>query len=99
MTLTRQQAGAGLKNLPGWTLADGGKAIRKEWLMKDFVAAVDLIERVKGIAEAADHHPDLHLTSFRKLAVELSTHDQGGLTEKDLALAAQIEALPKSLKT
>jgi 4a-hydroxytetrahydrobiopterin dehydratase len=66
--------------------------------MKDFVAAVALIDKIKDAAEAADHHPDIHLTGFRKLAIELSTHSAGGLTDKDFALAAEIERLPKSLK-
>ncbi len=82
----------------GWSKTPDGKALRKEWQMKDFVAAVELIGRIKDVAEAADHHPDLHLTSFRKLVVELSTHSIGGLSDKDFAVAAEIERLPKSLK-
>lgn len=66
--------------------------------MKDFVAAVALISRIKDAAEAADHHPDLHLTGYRSLAVELSTHSIGALSEKDFRLAAKIDKLPKKLK-
>lgn len=87
-----------LKDLPGWTLADGGKAIRREYVMKDFLQAVALIGRIAEKAQEADHHPDLHLTGYRNLAVVLSTHDAGGLTEKDFGLAAVIERLPKQLK-
>jgi 4a-hydroxytetrahydrobiopterin dehydratase len=67
--------------------------------MEDFVAAVELIGKIKDVAEADDHHPDLHLTSFRKLMVELSTHAIGGLSENDFIVAAKIEKLPKKLKT
>jgi 4a-hydroxytetrahydrobiopterin dehydratase len=94
----KTQAHDFLKALPGWKLSGSGKAIRREWLMKDFVAAVDLIVRIKDVAEKEDHHPDLHLTGFRNLAVELSTHAIGGLSEHDFILAAKIDRLPKDLK-
>ena len=62
------------------------------------MAAVRLIDRIAGIAEAEDHHPDLRLTSYRKLEVALATHAIGGLSENDFILAAKIEELPKELK-
>jgi 4a-hydroxytetrahydrobiopterin dehydratase len=96
--LTRDRAVELLKSLRGWTLAGDAKSIGKHWLMKDFVAAVDLIDRIKKVAEAEDHHPDLHLTGYRKFSVELSTHAIGGLSENDFILAAKIEKLPKKLK-
>jgi 4a-hydroxytetrahydrobiopterin dehydratase len=94
----RAQAREFLNALPGWTLASNAKSIRKEWLMKDFIAAVTLINRIKDVAETDDHHPDLHLTGYRRLAVELFTHAIGGLSENDFILAAKIEKLPKALK-
>lgn len=66
--------------------------------MKNFMAAVSLIRRIASLAEAADHHPDLHLTGYRRLKIELTTHSEGGLTKKDFSLAAKIERLPKKLK-
>jgi 4a-hydroxytetrahydrobiopterin dehydratase len=96
--LDRRQAREYMAALPEWKLAPDAKSIRRDYLMKDFVAAVELIGRVKDVAEADDHHPDLHLTGFRKLAVELSTHAIGGLSENDFILAAKVETLPKSLK-
>jgi 4a-hydroxytetrahydrobiopterin dehydratase len=96
--LSRSEAQAALKGLPGWALAADAKSISRELLMKDFPAAVDLIRRIAEVAEADDHHPDLHLTGYRKLKVELSTHAIGGLSENDLILAAKIEKLPKELK-
>jgi 4a-hydroxytetrahydrobiopterin dehydratase len=87
-----------LRKLPGWTLAPRAKAIRREYSMKDFLAAVALIRRIAVRAQAADHHPDLHLTGYRKLKIVLSTHDAGGLSLKDFRLAAEIESLPKKLK-
>jgi 4a-hydroxytetrahydrobiopterin dehydratase len=66
--------------------------------MKDFLAAVDLIKRIAPRAQKMDHHPDLHLTGYRKLKVVLSTHDAGGLSLKDFRLAAIIETFPKKLR-
>lgn len=85
--------------LPGWRISEDGKSLRRELVMRDFLAAVELIGKVAAVAEAEDHHPDLHLTGYRKLAVELSTHSIGGLSENDFILAAKIEKLPKALKT
>ena len=96
--LSRQEAEAYLGELKEWKLASDARSIRRDLLMKDFVAAVELIGGIRDVAEADDHHPDLHLTGFRKLAIELSTHAIGGLSENDFILAAKIEKLPKDLK-
>lgn len=81
-----------------WKLGADGKSIRADYVLRDFAEAVALIARIAAAAEAEDHHPDLHLTSYRKLAIVLSTHATGGLSDKDFTLAAKIEALPKALK-
>jgi len=88
-----------LRDLPGWTLDSTGKEISKEFLMKDFSAAVELINKIAQQAEKEDHHPDIHLTGYRKLKLVLSTHSIGGLSDNDFILAARIETLPKSLKS
>jgi 4a-hydroxytetrahydrobiopterin dehydratase len=66
--------------------------------MKDFRAAVALIDKLLPVAQTGDHHPDLHLTDYRKLRIVLSTHEIGGLSSNDFIMAAKIEALPKKLK-
>ena len=81
-----------LADVKGWELVEG-KAIRKTITCKDFLSAVGLIQRIAPVAEAEDHHPDLHLTGYRKLTIELSTHAIGGLSENDFILAAKIDAL------
>ena len=96
--LSRAQALTYLAQLKDWRLADDGKSIRSDYLMKDFIKAVDFIRRIAALAEKEDHHPDLHLTGYRRLAVEISTHAIGGLSENDLILAAKIDRLPKALK-
>ena len=88
-----------LKNLPQWKLMDTGKLIYREYVMKNFIAAVNLINQIAQIAEAENHHPDIHLTGYRKLRVELSTHAIGGLSENDFIEAAKINELPAELKS
>lgn len=87
-----------LARLPAWSLTPDGKGIFCELRMEGFSAAVELLGRVAKLADEADHHPDVHLTGYRRLRLELSTHSAGGLTEKDFQLAAKIDALPKALK-
>ena len=96
--LTRAQAEAHLKNLPDWKLSSDAKLISADYRMKNFVSAVMLINRIADIAEQNNHHPDIHLTSYRNLRIELSTHAIGGLSENDLILAAKISELEKELK-
>ena len=96
--MSRAAAKKYLAGLKGWHLRSDKKSIRKQFLMKDFVAAVKLINLIKDKAQADNHHPDIHLTGYRHLAIELSTHELGGLSENDFILAAQIEKLPKRLK-
>ena len=86
-----------LSRVKGWTL-ERGKSILQDLVMKDFAEAMRFMGMVAKIAEAEDHHPDLHLTGYRKLRIELSTHAVGGLTENDFILAAKIDALPRTLK-
>jgi len=96
--LSLAQATEFLSELAGWTLGSEGKSISREWVMKDFLAAVRLMDQIAQVAESEDHHPDLHLTGYRKLRIELSTHSIGGLSENDFILAAKIDQLPKELK-
>ena len=95
----RKEAERLLKSLAGWKLSASGKAIRREWRVKDFMTAIDFFNRVARTAEAEDHHPDLHLAGYRNVAIELSTHAIDGLSENDFILAAKIDQLPVALKT
>jgi 4a-hydroxytetrahydrobiopterin dehydratase len=87
-----------LSAVPQWKLTADGKRLRREWRAKDFTAALDFFNRVGQVAEEEDHHPDLHLTGYRNVAIELSTHAIGGLSENDFILAAKIDTLPLELK-
>ena len=87
-----------LTEVPEWKLSADGKRIRREWRVKDFLAGLDFFNRIGKLAEQEDHHPDLHLTGYRDLVIEISTHSIGGLSENDFILAAKIDKLPVELK-
>jgi 4a-hydroxytetrahydrobiopterin dehydratase len=78
-----------LGRLSGWERA--GDAIRKEFRFADFAAAMAFVTRVALRAEALDHHPDI-LISYSRVTLTLSSHDAGGLTERDFRLAEKIDA-------
>ena len=94
----RQEAQKMLSQIPGWQIHENGKMIFREFNMKNFMAAVKFINQIAEIAEADNHHPDIHLTGYRKLKIELSTHAIGGLSENDFIVAAKINTLPVELK-
>ena len=96
--LKRADAVALLETLPGWKLVARGKRIRKEWVVKNFLAGIDFFQRIAKLAEAEGHHPDLHLEGYRQVAVEIWTHAIGGLSENDFILAARIDRLPVARK-
>ena len=81
--------------IPSWILASDGKSIERSYTLKNFVACVDLINLIKGIAEDEMHHPDLHLTGYKNLKVVLYTHALGGVTQNDLIVAAKIDQIGK----
>lgn len=74
--------------LPGWEFKDN--AIRKLYRFKEFMDGIRFLNRVAEMAEAADHHPDVQI-NYTRITFCCSTHSEGGVTEKDLRLAAQIE--------
>ncbi|WP_337176790.1 4a-hydroxytetrahydrobiopterin dehydratase [Paludisphaera sp.] len=96
--LSREEIDDMLKAVPEWSLSGDGARIRREWTVKNFMAGLRFFEKVGEVAESEGHHPDLHLTGYRHVAVELFTHAVGGLTENDFILAAKIDALPIETK-
>lgn len=95
---TRDHAKRALADLSGWTLSEDGRAIRKSWLVRDFAEAIRFFQAVGELAEAEDHHPDLHLEKYRQVTIVLWTHAVGGLSENDFILAAKIDEIPVTLK-
>ena len=79
-----------LNEHPEWQL--DGEVLNRVFAHADFNAAMGFVIRVALLAETADHHPDIDIR-WNKVSIALTTHDQGGLTEKDTDLAAAIDAL------
>jgi len=79
-----------LAELPGWRLEAG--RLHREYRCNGWRAAVLLFDGIAHLAEAAWHHPDVTV-SWGRVAVSLTTHSAGGITRKDLELAAEIERL------
>ncbi len=86
--LSAEQIGERLKMLSGWDL--DGRAITRELTFADFREAVSFLVLIAFDAEEADHHPDVTI-NYKRLKLSLSTHSEGGLTEKDFSLAAVID--------
>ena len=95
---TLAEATRQLSRLEGWRLTHEGTRIRKDWTVKNFMAGIELFDKVAQLAEDDGHHPDLHLEGYRNLWIELYTHAIGGLSENDFILAAKIDQLPVKLK-
>jgi 4a-hydroxytetrahydrobiopterin dehydratase len=87
--LTPAQIKAGLAETPNWTKQ--GAIITRTYEFKDFVAAMKFVNAVAKIAEQEWHHPDIDIR-WNKVTLALTTHDQGGLTGKDFALAKKFDA-------
>lgn len=79
-----------LGSLPGWKAVDG--AIEKTFDRRSFNGAVSFVNTLAELAERADHHPDIDIR-YRNVKVSLSTHDEGGVTDLDVSLARQVEAV------
>jgi len=89
-TYTSKQAEKELSKIKGWSFRNDG--IEKEFEFKDFVEAFGFMARVALLAEKANHHPEWS-NVYNKVHVRLTTHDAGGVTDKDFKLAGGIEGL------
>ena len=89
--LNPKEVEAALSELSGWTHGEGANAIRRDFKFKDFSAAFGFMTRVALAAEKAGHHPEWS-NVYNRVSIALSTHDAGGLTAKDIALAKAIDA-------
>jgi 4a-hydroxytetrahydrobiopterin dehydratase len=89
-TLETEQITSALAELDGWRL--DGDRIRRELKFDTFRDAIDFINRVAELADEADHHPELRNT-YNSVEVVLTTHSDGGVTEKDLDLARKVDGV------
>jgi 4a-hydroxytetrahydrobiopterin dehydratase len=83
-----------LRELEGWSEAKGRDAITKTFQFKSFVRAWGFMSKVALIAEKMDHHPEW-ANVYGRVEVTLATHSEGGVTEKDLALARKMDELAR----
>ena len=90
--LTPAQRDALPQTLPHWSALPDRDAIQRRFTFADFSAAWAFMSRVALLAEKHDHHPEWENT-FNRVTVTLTTHDTGGLSARDLALAAAIDRL------
>jgi 4a-hydroxytetrahydrobiopterin dehydratase len=90
--LTGKARSDALGTLEGWSEAQGRDAIQKKFQFADFTQAWGFMTRVALAAEKADHHPEWS-NVYNRVEIVLSTHDAGGLSEKDIALARVIDGL------
>lgn len=88
--LSEDEKLAALEKLPGWKIAQDRNAIEKTFTFADFNAAFAFMTRAAMMAEKMDHHPEW-FNVYKRVEVTLATHDAGGVTEKDIALARAME--------
>jgi 4a-hydroxytetrahydrobiopterin dehydratase len=94
--LSETARGEALRGLAGWTWEADRNGIARRFVFADFSAAFAFMTRVALAAEKADHHPEW-TNVWNRVDILLSTHDAGGVTEKDIALARAIDAIAASL--
>lgn len=88
--LSNKELEQALSTLPNWTLKNG--ELVQERTFKDFVASMAFVNDVAQLAEAAGHHPDIDIR-YNRVRLALVTHDAGGITQNDVALAQKINNL------
>jgi 4a-hydroxytetrahydrobiopterin dehydratase len=85
-----------LQSLSGWVEVSGREAIARTFVFKDFNEAFGFMSRSALVAEKNDHHPEWR-NVYRTVEVVLATHDAGGVTERDIALARTMNAIASQL--
>ena len=90
--LTAPERSALAATVPAWRVTDAGDAITRDFRFRDFAEAWAFLSRVALLAEKQDHHPDWR-NVYNRVTITLSTHDAGGLTGRDVALARAIDAI------
>lgn len=90
--LTEEQRATALAELPEWTVVAEPDGISRRFVFRDFVAAFGFMTRVAILAEKADHHPEWS-NVYNRVDIVLTTHDAGGLSQRDIDLARAIDGL------
>ncbi len=90
MPLSEAEIQERLKSLTGWEFV--GKGIQKRFSLKSFAPAMQFVNKVAELAEAEQHHPDIAI-NYNLVTLVLSTHSEGGVTTRDIALASKIDSI------
>lgn len=90
--LSPEKVQEALQSLPEWKLE--GKEIVRNYQFADFAAAMVFVNQVADKAEKAGHHPDIDIR-YNKVRLALVSHDQGGLTQRDIKMAQAVNTLPR----
>lgn len=80
---------------PLWNLYDNDTKLKRDFVFKDFRAALEFVNKVGEIAEGEGHHPNIYLHSYKKVEIELYTHKIGGLHQNDFVVASKIDLLTR----
>lgn len=88
--LSDDEIARALARLDGWAVVEG--KLRRTFTYRDFVAAFGFMARVALLAERSDHHPEWS-NVYRTVTIDLTTHDAGGISDRDVALAEAIDAV------
>ncbi|HET9176835.1 MAG TPA: 4a-hydroxytetrahydrobiopterin dehydratase [Terriglobia bacterium] len=91
--LSKNEIQEKLRDIRGWSHV--GKSIQKRYSLKSFVPAIGLVNKIAEVAEKAGHHPDITI-NYNVVSISLSTHSEGGVTQKDFDLARQIDELAET---
>lgn len=94
MNLDENSINGRMKAIPEWSR--DGEAVIRDFRFENFARALEFVNRVGALAEAADHHPDILIHGWNRVRLTLTTHSSSGLTAKDFDLAEKIDNLLQS---
>jgi 4a-hydroxytetrahydrobiopterin dehydratase len=90
--LSKEAIEENLKNLPGWKYENN--SIKKLFITRNYPSTMGFVTAVGAISQKHNHHPDYVLMKYKEIEVSFSTHSAGGITQKDIDVAADIESIP-----
>lgn len=91
MILTAEEINSHFNTLSNWSFENNSLVIN--FSGRDFIQIIGLVNQIALVSEKADHHPDLFIHGWNKLKISISTHSEGGVTQKDFDLAKKIDQL------
>ncbi len=92
--LSNEAIQQGLGKIHGWSYQ--GNELHKKFTFESFMPGIEFVNKIAQAAESAGHHPDITI-NYNVVGIHLSTHSEGGVTEKDFSLAAKIDQLRSTL--